>query len=437
MACYSLTNCVQRRRNLHNKNQHNSWVFRTLILCGLLALPGFGQAPGTITTIAGTGTAGYNGDNQAAIGALLNVPPAVSVDPQGNVYIADQFNHRIRKIDTTGKITTIAGTGALGFSGDGGQATAAILNTPTGVFADAAGNIYIGDTGNQRIRKINSAGVISTVAGNGNAAIAGDGGPATSASLSSAGRVVADGSGNLYIADQGNHRIRKVDTTGTITTIAGTGVEGYNGDGPATATKLDNPTALALDASGNVYFSDQFNHRIREITAGMVVAIAGTGVAGYNGDGASVSTQLKFPGGLVVDPTSGAIYFMDCANFRVRKISTDRMQITTVAGNGTAGYNGDNIAAATAEFSLSAFGVAIDGSGNLYVADAANDRIRKITSFNSLTLIGSMPHLAAQDGWNTTFTFVNKGTTAAPMQNSMFDFFGVPLTLPISEPQTG
>ena len=364
----------------------------------------------------------------------------MSVDSQGNVYIADQFNNRIRKVDTTGKITTIAGTGAVGFSGDGGQATAAMLNAPTGVFADTQGNIFINDTLNQRIRKINAAGVISTVAGNGSGAFSGDNGPATSASLFNAGRVVADGSGNLYIADQANHRIRKVDTTGIITTIAGTGIAGFNGDGTATSTQLNTPTALALDSSGNVYFSDQFNHRIREITNGQVKTIAGTGVAAFNGDGASLSTQLNYPGGLVVDPASGAIYFVDCANYRVRKISVDQTQVTTVAGNGTAGYNGDNIPALTAEFSTLVFGIAIDSTGNLYIADAGGaaggNRIRKITSLTALTFIGSMPHLAAQGGWNTTFTFVNKGTTPAAAQNSMYDFFGVPLTLPITEPQT-
>jgi sugar lactone lactonase YvrE len=421
---------------LRNTNKPISYAIRTLVVCGLFSTAGFGQTPGTITTIAGTGTPGYNGDNQTATNAQINVPPMVAVDSQGNIYIADQYNNRIRKVSTAGQITTIAGTGTAGFSGDGGLATAATLNTPTGVFADTLGNIYINDTTNQRIRKINAAGIISTVAGNGTGAFSGDSGPATSASLFNAGRVVADGSGNLYIADQSNHRIRKVDTTGTITTIAGTGVAGYNGDGAAAATQLNNPTAVALDGSGNVYFSDQFNHRIREITGGQVKTIAGSGVAGYNGDGAALSTQLNYPGGLMVDPTSGAIYFVDCTNYRVRKISVDRTQITTVAGNGTAGYNGDNIPALTSEFSSLVFGIAIDSNGNIYIADASSDRIRKISSFNALTFIGSMPHLAAEGGWNTTFTFVNKGTTSAAAQNNMFDPSGVALTLPITEPQS-
>src|SRR5262249_14722995 len=148
------------RTNLRITNQHISSAFQALVLGAFFAVTGFGQSPGTILTVAGSGTAGYNGDNQAATSAQLNIPPMVAVDSQGNLYIADQFNHRIRKVDTTGKITTIAGTGSPGFSGDGGQATSAALNTPTGVFADTQGNIFINDTTNQRIRKINSAGVI-------------------------------------------------------------------------------------------------------------------------------------------------------------------------------------------------------------------------------------------------------------------------------------
>ncbi len=407
-------------------------------LLGLVALTAFGQTAGTIVTVAGTGNGGYNGDNQAATSAQLNAPPFVAVDAAGNIYIADEHNNRVRKVDTSGKITTIAGTGSVGFSGDGGPATSAQLNGPTGVFVDGSGNVYINDPGNQRIRKIDGTGKITTIAGTGSAGYNGDGIAATSANLFNAVRTVVDPAGNIYIADQSDHRIRKIDTNGIITTIVGTGTAGYNGDGVGTSTLLNNPTALALDSAGNLYFSDQFNHRIRELTAGRVVTLAGTGTAGYNGDGIALNTQLNFPGGLAVDPTTQAIYFTDGPNYRLRKLSTDRTQITTIAGTGTAGYNGDNIAANTAQLSTD-FGVAVDSLGNIYIADTGNNRIRKISSFGAgtPTFIGSMPHLAALGGWNTSFTFVNKGTTAASLSNNLYAPNGSQLPLPIVFPQTG
>ncbi len=348
----------------------------------LVCLKGFGQTAGTIVTVAGSGGAGYDGDNKLATNAQLDTPPFVAVDQAGNIYIADQRNHRIRKVDTSGTITTFAGTGAPGYSGDNQPATSATLNLPIGVFADLSGNVFINDTGNQRIRKVDPNGIITTVAGTGTTGYNGDGIPARSANFWNAVRAVADAGGNLYVADQSNHRIRKIDTSGIVTTIAGSGVGAggstppYNGDGAATSVNLNNPTALALDGAGNLYFSDQFNHRIRLLSGGQVTTIAGTGTAGYNGDGAPLNTNLNYPGSLVVDP-SGAIFFTDGPNQRLRKISADRSQITTIAGTGAAGYNGDGIPAATAQLNF-AFGLALDGNGNLYIADTLNNRIRKI-----------------------------------------------------------
>jgi uncharacterized protein (TIGR03437 family) len=352
-------------------------------LGAFLAVNGSGQNAGTIVTVAGTGTAGYDGDNKPAVNAALNVPPFVALDQAGNIYIADQFNHRVRKVDTSGQITTFAGTGAAGYNGDNQPATSAQLNTPIGVFADLAGNLFINDVANQRIRKVDTNGMITTVAGTGVTGYNGDGIPATNASFYNPVRAVVDTAGNIYIADQSNHRIRKVDTSGIVTTIAGTGAGtpgfgGYNGDGPATTTQLNNPTAVALDATGNLYFSDQFNHRIREITGGKVVTIAGTGTAGFNGDGAPLNTNFNYPGGLILDPT-GAIYVADDNNQRVRKISADRSQVTTIAGTGTAGYNGDSIPSTTAQLN-GTFGIGLDANGNLYLADSGNGRIRKIIS---------------------------------------------------------
>ena len=220
--------------------------------------------PGTITTIAGTGERGFGGDGGPATQARLNYPYGVAVDGAGNLYIADLANHRIRKVDSTGTITTFAGTGERGFGGDGGPASQAQINFPTGVAVDEAGNLYIADWSNARIRKVDGTGTITTIAGTGELGFGGDGGPAIQARLSLPYSVAVDGAGNLYIADQYNNRIRRVDSTGTITTIAGTGERGFSG--PATQAQLDDPTGVAVDGAGNLYIADASNHRIRLLT---------------------------------------------------------------------------------------------------------------------------------------------------------------------------
>ncbi len=230
---------------------------------------------GIITTIAGNGTQGYTGDGAQATDAELNLPPHITLDAVGNLYIADEYNNVIRKVNTAGIISTIAGNGAGagsggasgGYSGDGGQATAAGLYLPTGITLDVAGNLYIADFSNSCIRKVNTAGIISTIAGNGTAAYSGDGGQATSAELWAPTGVVFDAAGNLYIADEYNKRIRKVNTSGIITTFAGNGTAAYSGDGGlATAAELNYPTGAALDAAGNLYIVDQNNNRIRMVS---------------------------------------------------------------------------------------------------------------------------------------------------------------------------
>src|ERR1035438_65584 len=241
-----------------------------LILC-LCVVSLCAQTPGTIETIAGNGSASYSGDGGSAKLAALNVEVDVSADRAGNIFIADQFNNRIRKIATDGTISTVVGTGAAGYSGDGGPAVDAQINTPTGVFADIAGNLYIADVGNQRIRKVDPSGIITTLAGNGSKGYGGDGGPAVDASFYNAVRVVVDPSGNVLVADQSNHRIRLITPAGIVTTIAGNGAGtpasgAFSGDGgPATSASLNNPTALTVDGAGVVYFADQFNQRIRKI----------------------------------------------------------------------------------------------------------------------------------------------------------------------------
>jgi trimeric autotransporter adhesin len=362
-------------------------------LCSAPLLP---QTPGNIQTIAGAGAPAFSGDGGPAIAASLNVAVDVSADGNGNLFIADQYNHRIREITPDGTITTIAGTGAPGFSGDGGPATAAQLNTPTGVHADGAGNIYIGDVANQRIRKIDPSGIITTVAGNGVKGYGGDGGPATSASLYNGARITIDPSGNLLIADQSNHRIRSVSPDGTISTLAGNGAGtpatgAFSGDGgPATNASLNNPTAIAVDSSGVVYFADQFNQRLRKITPdGVITTIAGSGAPGFSGDGQSaIAASLNYPGGLAVD-SAGNVYVNDDLNYRTRRIDTNGV-ITTVAGSGAIAFSGDGGPATSASLNGN-FGITIDTLGNLYIADSLNNRIREVYGIAAAATMSAGP----------------------------------------------
>jgi hypothetical protein len=342
-------------------------------------------ATGIITTVAGSGTAGYNGDGPAT-GAHLNQPYGVSVDAAGNVYIADTYNHRLRKVTVaTGLISTVAGTGPAGFLGEAGPATTARLYYPVGVTVDGAGNVYIADQSNHRIRKVAAAtGVITTVAGSGEADFGGDGGVAPAAQLSYPQSVQVDSAGNLYIADQYNQRIRKV-TAPTVpalllTTVAGTGTYGYNGDGPATSANLSYPYGVAVDGAGNVYAADTYSHRIRKITAGtgVISTVAGSGVAGFAGEGGTATAaRLYYPVGVAVDG-AGNLYIADQSNQRVRKVTAATGIISTIAGNGTAGGTGDGGAATAAEL-YNPQSVAVDAAGNVYIADQNNHRIRKVT----------------------------------------------------------
>jgi sugar lactone lactonase YvrE len=351
---------------------------QTTLVSGIGLGPSIGFGPGIISTVAGNGTPGDSGDGGPATSAELHYPNAVVVDGAGNFYIADAGNNRIRKVNPSGVITTIAGNGTAGYSGDGGLATSAELDSPSGVAVDGAGNVYIVDAYNQRIRKVNASGIITTVAGNGTAGYGGDGGPATSAELDYPSRLSADRAGNLYVADTLNERIREVNTSGIITTVAGNGAYGYSGDGgPATSAELDYPTDVAVDGAGNLYIADADNSRIREVNAsGIITTIAGNGTAGYSGDGGlATSAELDSPSGVAVDG-AGNVYIVDAHNEHIRKVNASGI-ITTVAGNGAAGYSGDGGPATSAEL-WGPVGVAVDGAGNLYIADFGNTRIRKV-----------------------------------------------------------
>jgi sugar lactone lactonase YvrE len=340
-----------------------------------------------IFTVAGDSMYGFNGDGGAAIKAELNQPAGVTIDGAGNIYIADQANNRVRKVYTSGIITTIAGNGVAGYTGDGGIATGAELNQPAGVAVDGVGNIYISDSYNNRIRKVSASGIITTFAGGGTGGL-GDVGPATLAVINNPNGVAIDGSGNLYIADQGNNRIRKVNMSGIITTIAGNGISGYTGDGgAATTTALFSPTGVAVDGAGNIYIADEGNMRIRKVnTSGIITTFAGSGpgngTPGYTGDGGlAIAAELNSPAGVAVDG-AGNIYIADAGNIVVRKVNLSGI-ITTVAGNNTTGFSGDGGAAVGAQLDFPA-GVALDAGGNLYIADFYNSRIRKVSGFTGI-----------------------------------------------------
>jgi hypothetical protein len=244
----------------------------------------------TISTVAGNGIAGFSGDGGLAINAAINNPRGVATDKAGNVYIADHGNARIRKVSPDGIITTVAGNGTDGFSGDGGTAISAQLSGPYRVRPDSLGNLYIADAGNNRIRRVAPNGIITTIAGNGIAASTGDGGLATSASLNYPADAVPDGAGNLFIVESFGECIRRVDAKGIITTVAGNGLAGYSGDGgPATKASLNNPNVLSFDPTGNLVISDEDNNRIRSVVNGIITTLAGDGIQGYAGDGGKAS----------------------------------------------------------------------------------------------------------------------------------------------------
>jgi hypothetical protein len=343
-----------------------------------------------ISTVAGTGTAGYSGDGGPATSAQLNAPFGIAADSAGNIYIAEWSNHRVRKVSASGVITTFAGIGVPGFGGDGGPATQAALNSPEGVAVDAAGNVYIADSFNNRIRKIDTSGVITTIAGNGIPRYNGEG-AAIEAGLNDPSGVVTDNNGNLYIADNSSHRIRKVVlAAGTISTIAGTGVGGFSGDGgPAVAAQLYNPTHLAIDSAGNIYIADYTNNRVREIngSTGIITTVAGSATpqeqGAYSGDGGpATSAQFNKVSGVSID-TAGNLYIVDAQNKRVRKVNASTGIVTTIAGGGA---NGDGCNSDTAALRYPLDVAASPSGSNLYIDDYSDNRIRMISTTENASL---------------------------------------------------
>jgi uncharacterized protein (TIGR03437 family) len=383
-----------------------------VVSCLVVCAQGGGQS-GIITTIAGIDNGGFSGDGGPATSAQLSGPSGIVVDGSGNLYVADTGNGRIRKVSVSGVITTVAGNGSDGFSGDGGPATAASLNIDVvgiGIAVDTSGNLFIADINNNRVRKVSAGGIITTVAGNGFGAIdgiggfSGDGGPATAAELFGPSGIAVDASGNLFIVDLGNMRIRKVSASGIITTVAGSGCVlsvstpncgGFSGDGgPATSATLNHPSAIAVDSSGNLFIADTENNRIRKVAAnGIITTVAGNGPVcqfssltcsgGFSGDGGpATSASLNFPGAVTLD-RSGNLFIADTGNLRVREVSSNGI-IATFAGNGQFDHNispgpgaGDG-GPATSALLNDPEGVAADASGNLFIADALRGRIREV-----------------------------------------------------------
>jgi uncharacterized protein (TIGR03437 family) len=336
--------------------------------------------------VAGNGTNGFAGDGGAATSAELSIPWGIAVDKSGNIYIADEVNVRVRMVSASGTITTVAGDGTGGYTGDGSAATSAELSYDAAVAVDSSGNVYVADSNNQVVRKFAVGGTITTVAGSNSsgAGFSGDGAAATSAQLNLPMGLALDSAGNLYIADSNNNVIRKVATSGTITTVAGNTLVGYLGDGGlATNAILQDPRAVTLDAAGNLYIADSLNHVVRKVTGdGRIATIAGIGgQGGFSGDGGpATQAELYYPDGLAVDSV-GNLYIADSLNNRIRVVTPGGI-IMTVAGNGKFGDSGDGGPATSARLN-GPTSVALDSAGNLYVGDSENSVVRKLTPDNS------------------------------------------------------
>jgi trimeric autotransporter adhesin len=348
-----------------------------------------------ITTIAGTGAITSNGDNSLAIAAGLNVPTSTAIDSAGNIFIADSRGDRVRKIDArTGIITSAIGTGVNGFSGDNGQANNARLSFPIGVAIDSFDNLYIADSGNSRIRKVNlKTNIITTVAGSSRSGFSGDGGPATLASLGFVNQVNVDSLGNIFIVDnsldpEANARIRRVDIrTGVITTVAGNSDFRFNGDNiPALSASID-PFDVEIDQAGNIFFADLANHRIRRVDAqtAIITTVAGNGISAFNGDGGlATNASLSAPNGIALDGM-GNLIIADQLNNRIRKVDARTGIITTIAGSELP--IGDNDLAIKANVG-DPFSVVVESSGNILISDSGNRRVRRVNIANgSITTI--------------------------------------------------
>jgi hypothetical protein len=388
----------------------------TLGLTGVGLAPALSFTAGPLTNFAGTGTAGSSGDSAAATAALLSGPSAVALDGAGNAYIADTGNNKIRFVNaSTGVITTFAGTGTPGFAGDGAAPKNAQLSAPTGVAVDASGNVYIADSANNRIREVSaSTGLISTVAGGASAGSSGDGGLATAALLSGPTDVATDAAGNVFIADTGNNKIRRIAFNGGfISTVVGTGTQGVSPDGTtAAAANLNAPTGVAVGATGVLYLSDTGNNQVRKVVGGVISTVAGSGTQGSQGDGAAATAaQLNGPTHLAVD-AAGDVYIALKGGQNVREVNVASGFINTVAGTGIAGTSASGTIS-TSSALTSPQGVAVSATSRLYIADTGNNRVALVDE--------TAPTLA--------FGNVGRGNSAPVVSLSAQNFGNQPLTI--------
>ena len=336
---------------------------------------------GIITTVAGTGERGYAGDGGPAAGALLSEPFMCAFDAAGNMYVAEAMNHCIRRVDrATGATATIAGTGAEGYSGDGGPATGATFNQPYSLQVDAGGDVYVVDRLNYVIRKIDAAtGIISTVAGTGEVGYGGDGGPATAAQFREPNDCFLDGRGGLLIADVQDQRIRRLDlATGIITTFAGNGAKERRGDGlPATEASILGARAVCMDGAGNTYIAEREGNGIRKVDAnGVMSTVAGTGEFGYAGDGGPAFIATWGGPKAIRCDHAGNVLVVDTENHAIRRIDAATGYVTTIAG-GRLGGEGDGGPANEAAMDRP-HGADVDADGNIYIADSNNHRVRVV-----------------------------------------------------------
>jgi uncharacterized protein (TIGR03437 family) len=359
----------------------------------MLLNPWPGQAQGIVTTFAGNGNMTFSGDGGPATAASLNHPRGLAIDSAGGVYISDTDNWRIRRVTPTGMVSSVAGNGSYGETGDGGLAASASFSDVTDIALDAAGDLYIADASNHRIRKVTPAGIVTTVAGTGVQGSSGDGGLAINATLNRPISVALDASGNLYICDSANHNVRRVTlASGMIATYAGNGTAAYSGDGgPATAASLNFPLGVATDRYGYLYIADSGNNSIRRVMpGGMIVTVAGRSMAGFAGDGgAATGALLNIPSDVAVD-ASGNLFIADSGNNRVRRVDAPSGTIGTIAGGVSDGFAGD---AGPAAISLLSFPwkIATDPAGAVYIADRVNNRIRKISAGTYVPTLAGAP----------------------------------------------
>ncbi len=380
---------------------------------------------GIITTIAGTGASGFSGDGGPATNATFNALTDIAVDTAGNVYVADFMNNRVRRINSAGMVQTVAGSGIVGYSPDGTTATGASLNRPFSVATDRQGNFYFGEYNNRRIRKVGTTGLLATVVGNGTLGYTGDGGPATSATITAPVAIRVDTLGNLYFSDNHNYCVRKINTSGIITTIAGKGTPGYSGDGGiADSALLCTPGGLDVDRFGSVLISDLWNNRVRMVSpAGIITTLAGQN--GLFGEGVpATAAEISLINNMATD-TIGRLYFADTYNSRIRRLDPATGLVTTVAGDGIAGYHdgfsGDGGPADSARIYYPE-AVAVDNAMNIYIADINNYRVRKVSASGIIsTLAGSgVPGFSGDGGLADTATLNQPNNVAVDRNGNVY-----------------